>query len=158
MARPTGPTGPTGRTRPTARRTGRGGRRLGLLAALAGPLAALALAGCSSSSDCGEPYSRAILAVDGVASVDVDCREQLGGGWQRVGVHLGTLDEQQARGTVEQVLRAVAAEPEIDDLWASPQHYYLDDGSELAEPRQGLGFNGVPDVGDLREVDGTPTG
>ncbi|WP_265522045.1 hypothetical protein [Oerskovia flava] len=129
----------------------RRGRWPAALLALAAPVVALALGGCSSSGDCGEPYSRAILAVDGVASTDVDCSEQLGGGWQRVGVHLETLDEQEARSAVEQVLRAVAAEPDIKDVWATPQHYYLEDGSELADPRQGLGFNGVPDVGDVRE-------
>ncbi|RPF20662.1 hypothetical protein [Myceligenerans xiligouense] len=110
------------------------------------------LTGCGSGArQCEELYATVIGAVDGVASVDAECSQQFGGGWERVDVHLATNDADGARTIGEEVLKAVAAEPDMEPLWATPRAYYLEDGTEATIGLRDLGFNGVPTVREVRE-------
>lgn len=109
------------------------------------------ITGCSASGErCADLYSSAIGAVEGVASVDVDCNLQFGGGWQRIDVHLATNSSEDARVIGETVLKAVASEPEMEPQWTTPRAYYLEDGTQVTIVGE-LGFNGVPQVRDVRE-------
>lgn len=125
---------------------------LGSFSALVVLVSGLTGCGGSEAQRCEELFSSSIGAVAGVESVEVDCRVQLGGGWERVSVHLATSDEDEAREIGRSVLRAVAEEPEMDPQWSTPQGYFLQDGTEASIDRRELGFNGVPTVGEVREV------
>ncbi|WP_460750633.1 hypothetical protein [Myceligenerans cantabricum] len=134
--------------------TGSQGRRRAVRAGIVSAAVALAaaLTGCGSDGkECTELYTTVVGGVDGVASVDADCREQLGGGWQRVDVHLATDSADEARTIGEAVLEAVAAEPGMDPQWSTPQRYYLQDGTEATIGLRDLGFNGVPTVSEARD-------
>lgn len=132
------------------------GRRLAVAASL--PLLAALLTGCGGeAADCEDLFVRTISAVDGVESVDADCSMQLGGGWQRVDVHLATDDDAEASDVGEAVLLAVAEEPAMDAGWMTPRAYYLHDGTEATIGLRDMGFNGVPTVGEVRDHFGIAT-
>ncbi|MBE1875563.1 hypothetical protein [Myceligenerans pegani] len=134
----------------TGERATRSAPRLAAVSALG--LLVAGLAGCAPGTErCTELYSTVIGAVDGVTSVEIDCSEQFGGGWQRVDVQLATDDPDDARAIGEAVLQAIAAEPEMDPQWATPQDYYLEDGTEATIGLRELGFNGIPTVREVRE-------
>ncbi|GAA1988699.1 hypothetical protein GCM10009718_27840 [Isoptericola halotolerans] len=115
-----------------------------------------ALSGCGAAArDCEEAYVGSISSVEGVASVEAECSLQFGGGWQRVDVFLETNDVTEARAVGQQVLQAIATEPTLEDQWSTPRAYYLQDGSGVSIGLRELGFNGVPNVGEVRENDST---
>jgi len=129
-----------------------GGRRRRTAAtAVALAVVVVTLTGCGSS-DCGDVYSRPIVAVDGVESVEADCSTQFGGGWQRVDVHLSADDEPAARETVGRVLEAVAADPDVEGLWALPRSYTRADGSPLTDVFAGMTPAGEDWTGNLSTV------
>lgn len=134
----------------TARRRHRAARAGAVPAVVA---LTLGLTGCGSADEerCAELYSSVIGAVDGVTSVEVECAVRLSGGWQRIDVHLATDSPDDARVIGEEVLKAIASEPEMDPLWATPQDYFLENGEEVAIGLRDLGFNGVPRVDEVRE-------
>lgn len=110
------------------------------------------LTGCGGDEEnCAELYTDTIEAVEGVDSVEIDCSLQFGGGWQRVDVHLTTNDSEEAAQIGEDVLRAIAEEPDFEGTWSTPQDYFLEDGTKVTIGLRDLGFNGVPQVRQVRE-------
>ncbi len=124
----------------------------GLVAlALAGGGIALAAPLLGGGSDrCEAVLSRTIGAVEGVTQVAVECSNQFGGGWQRQQVQLAASSPAEAYPIVERVLKALAAEPEVEAAWSTPQVYRLTDGATLSSLAD-LGFNGSPSVGQVRD-------
>lgn len=102
------------------------------------------------SRDCEAVLNRTISAVDGVLEAQVECSTQFGGGWQRQQVRLDAATQGEAYPIVEQVLRALAAEPEAEGSWSTPQVYRLTDDSTLSSLAE-LGFNGSPSIAVVRE-------
>jgi hypothetical protein len=99
-----------------------------------------------------------VPAVEGVTSVEVDCDFIVGGGsWQRVDVYLGTNDEEEAAAIGYEVLRAIGEEPGFEPQWSTPRAYYLEDGTQVSIGLRDLGFNGVPQVRQVREHFGIET-
>lgn len=94
----------------------------------------LLLVGCADASadaECERIYEETISPVEGVASLEVDCSSQFGGGWKRVSVHVATNDEDEMWEVSEDVERALAENPEIASDWRTPASYYLEDGTEF---------------------------
>lgn len=95
---------------------------------------ALLLAGCANESqdaECEQIYNETISPVDGVASVEVDCSSQFGGGWKRVNVHVATNNEDELWKIADDVDRALAENPDIGADWRTPANYFLKDGTEF---------------------------
>lgn len=136
----------------------RGRRRLVNRLSEAGPvgggLAALLSLGKAKNTDCAEAFTETSLAVDGVASAEFDCSDMFGGGWQRGTVVLSASSRDEAIRTVDTLLRAFAAEPRLESRWSTPQEYWNEDRSIGVGPND-LGFNGPPNVGEVREHYGT---
>lgn len=132
-------------------RTGKWAAGLAGLALAGGAIAvAVPALGGAGSRDCEAILTRTIAAVDGVLDVQVECSTQFGGGWQRQRVQLDAATQGQAHPIVEQVLRALAAEPAVEASWSTPQVYLLTDDSALSS-LAALGFNGAPSVGQVRQ-------
>jgi hypothetical protein len=112
----------------------------------------LSVQACSvdGAARCEEAFTAAATSVSGVVSARWECSESFGGGWQRgdVVVEAGTEDE--AIAVMEAVLLAFAASPDLADGWATPQEYSTRDGSIVVGAGD-LGFNGAPNVGEVRE-------
>ncbi|MBB4912815.1 hypothetical protein [Actinophytocola algeriensis] len=96
-------------------------------------------------------FRETALAVDGVASAEWDCNFQFGGGWIRSDVVLEATTEDEAVAVMEDLLRAFAASPDLEDGWSTPMEYVTEDGSIIVSVGNLDGFNGVPNVGEVRE-------
>ncbi|WP_199042726.1 hypothetical protein [Glycomyces salinus] len=130
--------------------------RLTVLAGLA--TLTTGLTGCGGDEEnCAELYTDTIEAVEGVESVEVDCSLQLSGVWQRVDVYTTTNDENEAAEIGYDVLQAIAEEPGFDPQWSTPRSYFLEDGTKVTIGLRDLGFNGIPDVDEVREHFGVET-
>ncbi len=125
-------------------------RRWLLTAAVA--VSVLPVAACSSdrAEGCESAFEAAATSVEGVASAEWDCSFQFGGGWVRGDVVIEATTEDEAVAVVDEILRAFAASPDLEDGWATPQKYVTEDGS-IGVGANGLGFNGAPNVGEVRE-------
>ncbi|MFE5569443.1 hypothetical protein ACFQ68_30955 [Amycolatopsis japonica] len=111
----------------------------------------LPVSACASSAEkCEEAFAAAATAVPGVISATWDCNNGFGGGWQRGDVRIAAGDKGKAIAVMREVLRAFAASPDLEDGWATPQKYTNNDGTIVVGAND-LGFNGVPNVGQVRE-------
>ncbi|MFI5560146.1 hypothetical protein ACIA2T_12780 [Amycolatopsis japonica] len=122
-------------------------------AAAAAVLLALTLpvSACASSAEkCEEAFAAAATAVPGVISATWDCDNGFSGGWQRGDVRIAAGDKGKAIAVMKEVLRAFAASPDLEDGWATPQKYTNNDGTIVVGAND-LGFNGVPNVGQVRK-------
>lgn len=124
--------------------------RLSEAGPVGGGVAALLSLGRARNSDCEETFARTALAVDGVVSAEWECSEQFGGGWQRGTVVLRASSRDEGARIVDALLRAFAAEPLLEDRWATPQQYRNEDGS-LVFSAGDAGFRAVPNIGEVRE-------
>jgi hypothetical protein len=97
------------------------------------------------------------MSVPGVASAEWECSEQFGGGWQRADVVVEATTEDEAIAVMDAALRAYAASPDLEDRWGTPQEYVNQDGSIIVGAND-LGFNGPPNVGEVREHYGITPG
>ncbi|WP_443226086.1 hypothetical protein [Streptomyces sp. 2A115] len=109
----------------------------------------LSVSACGAEK-CEEAFPEAAMSVPGVVSAEWDCSEQFGGGWQRADVVIKATTEDEAIAVMDAVLQAVAASPEIEDRWSTPQEYVSEDGSIIVSAND-VGFNGSPSVGEARE-------
>ncbi len=112
----------------------------------------LPVSACSSdrATRCEEGFTAVATSVDGVVSAEWDCSFQFGGGWVRSDVVIEATTEDEAIAVMEAVLRAFAASPDLEDGWGTPQEYVTEDGS-IGVGANDLGFNGPPNVGEVRE-------
>jgi hypothetical protein len=121
--------------------------------------AVLPVSACSSgkAETCEEAFTAAASSVEGVASAEWDCNFQFGGGWQRADVVIEATTEDEAVAVMEELLRAFAASSDLEDGWGTPQEYATEDRSIIVSANV-LGFNGVPNVGEVREHFGITPG
>jgi hypothetical protein len=114
--------------------------------------AVLPVAACSSdkAEKCETTFEAVATSVDGVASAQWDCNFQFGGGWIRSDVVLDATTEDEAVAVVDDLLRAFAASPELEDGWSTPQKYTTEDPSIIVSAGD-VGFPAVPNVGEVRE-------
>jgi hypothetical protein len=118
----------------------------------------LSLSACSSSAvRCEEAFTAVTTSITGVASAEFDCSDQFGGGWERGDVVVEATTEDEAIAVMDAVLRAYAASPDLEDRWATPQEYVNEDGSIIVSAND-LGFDGPPNVRDVREHYGITPG
>lgn len=112
----------------------------------------LPVSACSSgdAEGCEAAFAAAATSVDGVASATWDCNFQFGGGWVRGDVVIEATTEDEAIAVMDEVLRAFAASPDLEDGWSTPQEYTTEDGSIIVGAND-VGFNGPPNVGEVRE-------
>ncbi|MFC9248654.1 hypothetical protein ACFT7S_32900 [Streptomyces sp. NPDC057136] len=119
----------------------------------------LPVSACSSGSaaKCEEAFTAAAMSVAGVASAEWECSDSFGGGWQRADVVIEATTEDEAIAVMDATLRALAASPDLEDGWGTPQEYVTEDGSIIVGAND-LGFNGPPNVGEVREHYGITPG
>ncbi|MFL1429958.1 MULTISPECIES: hypothetical protein [unclassified Nocardiopsis] len=114
-------------------------------------LVMVSAAACSSGeAACEEAYTEATMSVAGVVSAEFECSNNFGGGWQRADVVIEAASEEEAVTVMDGVLQALAGSPGLEDAWATPQGYATEDGSITVGPNA-LGFNGPPNIGEVRE-------
>jgi hypothetical protein len=84
--------------------------------------AVLPVSACSSDNAeaCEEAFTAAASSIDGVASAEWDCNFQFGGGWIRSDIVLEVTTEDEAVAVMEELLRAFAASPDLEDGWRTP--------------------------------------
>ncbi|MFD6140086.1 hypothetical protein [Promicromonospora sp. NPDC060271] len=129
-----------------------------LLPAIGAVALLLSVSACSSgAAECEEAFAAAATSVPGVVSAKWDCSEQFGGGWQRADVVIDATSKEEAVAVMDEVLRAIAAAPDLEDTWSTPQEYWNEDRSVGVGPNE-LGFNGPPNVGEVREHYGITPG
>ncbi|MFD6140085.1 hypothetical protein [Promicromonospora sp. NPDC060271] len=124
--------------------------RLSEAGPVGGGIAALLSLGKAKNTDCADVFTRTSLAVDGVVSAEFECSDMFGGGWQRGKVVLRASSRDEAIRIVDTLLRAFATEPRLESRWSTPQEYWNEDRSIGVGPND-LGFNGPPNVGEVRE-------
>jgi hypothetical protein len=114
--------------------------------------AVLPVSACSSgrAETCEEAFTAAASTVEGVASAKWDCNFQFGGGWVRGDVVLEATTEDEAVTVMDELLRAFAASPDLEDSWSTPQKYTTEDPSIIFSAGD-VGFPAVPNVGEIRE-------
>jgi hypothetical protein len=122
-----------------------------LLPAVAAVLV-LPVPACSSgrAEKCEATFTAVATSVDGVASAEWDCNFQFGGGWIRSDVVLEATTEAEAVAVMEDLLRAFAASPDLEDGWSTPQEYATEDRSIIVSAND-VGFNGAPKLREVRE-------
>jgi hypothetical protein len=121
--------------------------------------AVLPVSACSpgKAEACEEAFTAAASSVEGVASAEWDCNFQFGGGWIRSDIVLDATTEDEAVAVMEELLRAFAASPDLEDSWGTPQKYATEDKS-ITISAGNLGFPAVPNVGEVREHYGITPG
>jgi hypothetical protein len=121
--------------------------------------AVLPVSACSSgrAERCEAAFKAVATSVEGVASAEWDCSFQFGGGWQRGDVVVEATTEDEAVAVVDELLRAFAASPDIEDGWSTPQKYTTEDPSIIVSAGD-AGFPAVPNVGEVREHYGITPG
>ena len=103
--------------------------------------AVLPVSACSSgrAETCEEAFKAVATSVEGVASAEWDCSFQFGGGWVRGDVVVEATTEDEAVAVMDELLRAFAASPDLEDGWATPQKYTTEDRSIIVSAND-LGF------------------
>ena len=135
-------------------------KRRARLGSAVAALLLLPVSACSSdkAEQCEAAFTSVTMSVDGVASASWDCNFQFGGGWVRSDVVLESATEEEAIAVVDAVLRAMAASPDLEDGWGTPQQYTVEDSSIIVSAKD-VGFTrGVPNVGEVREEWGITPG
>jgi hypothetical protein len=118
----------------------------------------LTVSACSSGeAACEEAYTGAATSVAGVVSAEFECSNNFGGGWQRADVVIEAATEEEAVAVMDGVLQALAGAPDLEDSWATPQEYATEDGA-IVVGANALGFNGPPNIGEVREHYGITPG
>ena len=119
----------------------------------------LPVVACSSgeAERCESAFKAVATSVEGVASAEWDCSFQFGGGWQRGDVVIEATTEDEAVAVVDELLRAFAASPDLEDGWSTPQKYTTEDPSIILSAGD-VGFPAVPNVGEVREHYGITPG
>jgi hypothetical protein len=119
----------------------------------------LPVSACSSgkAEKCEAAFKAAASSVEGVASARWDCNFQFGGGWVRSDIVIEATTEDEAVAVMEDLLRAFAASPDLEDGWGTPQEYGTEDRSIMVGANH-VGFNGAPNVGEVREHYGITPG
>ncbi|MEU6644603.1 hypothetical protein ABZ863_18890 [Saccharomonospora sp. NPDC046836] len=119
----------------------------------------LPVSACSSgdAAQCEEAFTAAATSVAGVTSAEWDCNFGFGGGWVRGDVVVEAAGEDEAIAVMDAVLRAFAASPDLEDGWSTPQEYATRDRSVIVSAGD-VGFNGPPNVGEVREHYGITPG
>jgi len=115
------------------------------------PLAACGT-GAGAERDCEQTWEALSESVDGVTAADFECRRSFGDSRQSgtVTVRASTRDE--AVALLEDVLRAYAASPDVDDASVLFLDVVTEDGSVTVGPGVlGLGYNGTPAMDEVRE-------
>lgn len=130
-----------------------------LLAVVMATALVLPVTACSSgdAERCEEAFTTVATSVPGVASAQWDCDDSFGGGWVRGEVVVEASTEEEAVAVVDEVLRAFAASPDLEDGWSTPQEYTSEDGSIVVSSGD-VGFPAVPNVGEVREHYGITPG
>jgi hypothetical protein len=119
----------------------------------------LSVSACSSgrATTCEEAFTAAAMSVPGVTSAEWDCNFGFGGGWVRADVVVEATTEHEAITVMDAALQAIAASPDLEDDWSTPQEYVNQDGSIIVGAND-LGFNGPPNVGEVRKHYGITPG
>ncbi|MER5227036.1 hypothetical protein [Streptomyces flaveus] len=118
----------------------------------------LPVSACSSgAAKCEEAFTAAAMSVAGVASAKWDCNFSFGGGWVRADVVIEATTEDEAIAVMDEALQAFAASPDLEDGWSTPQEYATEDRSIIVGASD-VGFNGPPNVGEVREHYGITPG
>jgi hypothetical protein len=118
----------------------------------------LSVSACSSgTAACEDAFAAAATSVDGVTSAQWECNDSFGGGWVRGDVVIDATTKDEAVAIVDEVLQAFAAAPDLEDSWSTPQEYWNEDRS-VGVSANDLGFNGPPNVGEVREHYGITPG
>lgn len=125
-------------------------------------MAAGMFSGCAATdlAACSQAFERAALTVDKVVSAEFECEESLGDSSQRGKIVLAVDTQESANPVIEDVYRAFAAEPDLDDSWL-PNIEFAQESSEshFSGLDVDLDFNGKPNLRDMREgYDINPTG
>jgi predicted component of type VI protein secretion system len=118
--------------------------------------ASTTLTGCGSNKDeeCAIAYERAVLRVDAVVSAEFECGGGFGAETQGGDVALAVDTQDEAIPVIEDVYRALAADPE---LTRAPYVSFLSDNGKVLN-NYDLGFGGEPSLEQLREKYGiTPS-
>src|SRR3990170_7266667 len=125
--------------------------RMRLSSAVVAAALVLSVSACSSSAArCEEEFTAVTTSITGVASATFVCSDQFGGGWQRGDVVVEATTEDEAIAVIDELLRAFAASPDLEDGWATPQKYTTEDPSIIVSAGD-VGFPAVPNVGEVRE-------
>ncbi|MFB9905539.1 hypothetical protein [Allokutzneria oryzae] len=113
---------------------------------------------CSSgAARCEEALTAATTSVPGVVSAQWECSNNFGGGWQRAHVVIEAATETEAIAVVDAALRAYATALGLEDGWSTPQEYATRDRSIIVSAND-VGFNGPPNIREVRERYGTTSG
>lgn len=136
----------------------RAGVRLLRVGVLAGALLlSVSACGTDDATRCEEAFTAAATSVPSVSSAEWDCNFGFGGGWVRGDVVVEATTKDEAVAVMEVVLQAFAAAPDLEDSWSTPQDYWNEDHSVGVGANE-LGFNGTPNVGEVREHYGITPG
>ena len=118
--------------------------------------ASTALTGCGPNEDeqCAAAFERVVLRVDAVVSAEFECGGGFGAETQGGDVTIAADTQDEANPVIEDVYRALAADPELTR--APYVLFYSVDGDFFKI--DDLGFNGNPSLDQMREKYGiTPT-
>lgn len=115
--------------------------------------ASTALTGCGPNEDeqCAAAFERVVLRVDAVVSAEFECGGGFGAETQQGDVILAVDTQEEAIPVIEDVYRALAADPE---LTRAPYMDFLSDNGKVLNDFD-LGFGGEPSLDQLREKYGT---
>jgi hypothetical protein len=95
----------------------------------------------SRSTACKRALTEVIETVPGVKTVAAECTFNFGYSSQKPTITLDTNDVEVAKITAEQVLKAMAASPKIDDGWRIPSEFKFADGRLVDGLITDIGFN-----------------
>lgn len=120
---------------------------------LAIAVSGVVLVGCTGDPDeiaeCEELVERTALSVEGVETADFTCWRDFGNPGEQGTVSLAVETQQDADLVIEDVYRAFASEPDIDNSWVV--YFEFTSKSGEAFNIEALGFNGTPSIRDLRD-------
>lgn len=89
-------------------------------------------------------------SVDGVTAADFECRRSFGDSGQSGTVTVAARTQDEAVASMEDVLRAYAASPDVDDASVLVLDVVTEDDDVTVGPGL-LGFNGAPAMYEVRE-------
>jgi hypothetical protein len=125
-------------------------RSLPAVALAAAVLLSVSACGPDEATRCEEAFTAAATSVAGVSSAEWDCDFSFGGGSIRADVVVEAATKDEAVAVMDEVLQAFAAAPDLEDGWSTPQDYWNEDHT-IGVGANELGFNGAPNVGEVRE-------
>ncbi|MFD7024229.1 hypothetical protein [Promicromonospora sukumoe] len=117
----------------------------------------LAACGTGSARKCEEALTAAATSVQNVVGAEFTCKRSFGNPSQKGSVTIAGSTETEVAAVMEDVLRAFAASPDLDDASVVYVDFANEDGS-ISVIEQLVGFNGTPSIGDIREHYGITPG